>query len=185
MLHLKIRGAQSVYGEKRHWGVGKVKINDLHLPAYFPLDRVWSVSDPSASGSLEGLFQDFAETQVQVGEKKDWNLCSEHSDLFTDQSCTHQSVICCGTRCGFYCMSEDGHRSVPCMSKGDEAACPQWPKKPLYIPYQRQGCELDPCPNIPLVWVHCRCTLLLRSSSIWFGTFLTCLCSKTVNQFTS
>lgn len=31
MLHLKIRGAQSVYGEKRHWGVGKVKINDLQI----------------------------------------------------------------------------------------------------------------------------------------------------------
>lgn len=122
-----------------------------------------------------------------TGEKnRDWNLCFEHSDLFTDQSCTHQSVICCGTRCGFCCMSEDSHRSVPCMSKGDAAACPQWPKKTLYIPNQRQGCELDPCPpSIPLVWAHCRCTLLLRSSSIWFGTFLTCLCSKRVNPFTS
>lgn len=116
-------------------------------------------------------------------KKKYWNLCS---DLFRDQSCTHWSVICCGTRCGLCCTSEDSHRSVPCMSKGDEVACPQWPKKPLYILNQRQGCELDSCqPNIPLVWVHCRCTLLLRSSSIWFGTFLMCLCSKRENKFTS
>lgn len=159
-----------------------------HLPVYFPLDRVWSVSDSSASGSLEGLFQDVTETQVQGRKKKKKHLeiCALNTDLFTDQSCTHQSVICCGTRCGCCCTSEDSHRSVPGMSKGDEVSCPQWPKKPLYIPNQRQGWELDPSqPNIPLVWVHCRCTLLLRSSSIWFGRFLMCLCSKRVNKFTS
>lgn len=114
------------------------------------------------------------------------NLCSEHSDLFSHQSCTHRSVICCGTRCGFCCTSGDGHRSVPCTSKADEVAFPQWPKKPLYIPNERRGCELDPCqPDIPLVWARCRCTLLLRSSSIWFGTFLMHLWSKRVNKFTS
>lgn len=160
-----------------------------HLPEYLPLDWMWSVSDLSALSGLEGLFQDIAKTQVQGGKKQtvNWNVMKSvlSTQTVLQIKTTHRNVICCGTRCGFCCTSADSHRSVPCMSKGDEVACPRWPKKPLYIRNQHQGCELDPCqPNIPPFWVHCHCTLLLRSSSIWFGMFSTCFCSKRVNKFT-
>lgn len=150
----------------------------------------WIVCDLSLMLQRQALWKDFSTTSLKSRYRREkkpcWNLCSEHSELFTDQSCTHWSVTCYGTRCGFCCTSEDSHRSVPCMSKGDEVASPRWPKKPLYILNQLQGCELDPYqPNIPLLWVPSRCTLLPRSSNIWFGTVLMCLCSKRDNKFTS
>lgn len=150
-----------------------------HLPAYFPLDRVWSVSESSASGSLEGLFQD--PTEMQVGEITPLNALT----CLRIKPPTHQNGICCGTRREFCCTSGGNHRATPCMSTGDGVACPRWPKTPLYILSRRQGCGLDLCrPNIHLVQVRRCCILLLRSSSIWFGKFLTCLCSKRVNILT-
>lgn len=113
------------------------------------------------------------------------NHSSDRSDLLTDQTPTHQNGICCGTRREFCCTSGDNHRATPCMSTGDGVACPRWPKRLLYILNRRQGCGLDLCrPNIHLVRVRRCCILLLRSSSIWFGKFLTCLCSKRVNILT-
>lgn len=146
----------------------------------------WTVHDLPLSHQPQAVWKDFSKVPLKYGckgtKEKNWNFFSERSDLLTGHTCTHQNGICCGTRHEFCCTSADAHGAAPRMSTGGGVACPRLPKMPLYIPNRHRGCGMDPCqPNIHLLRVHCHCILLPQSSSIWFGKFLTWLCSKRVN----
>lgn len=148
----------------------------------------WTVRDFPPSHQPQAARKDFSRVPLKYGSrgKKEnemlWNHSSELPELLTDQTRTHQNGICCGTRSEFCCTSGNARHAAPCTSTGGGAGCPRWPKMPLYILNRCRGCGMDPCqPSIHLVQVRHHCILLLQSSSIWFGKFLTCLCPKRVN----
>lgn len=83
---------------------------------------------------------------------------------------THRSAICYEERRKSFCMSVGQCCKLHRKYKGGEVPCPQSPRKPLCIQSLHQGWELDPCgPDIHHLGGHCRCIVLLQSSSTWLG----------------